>query len=705
MRLNELPTITGWAGQVRRMSSADNTNAMRQRATFYYGWRESPGSIHTNQDPLDWDIGLAVAMNRYSADTRNTPNANTAYNNGFSQLNTLRNHVQSAVRNSTWGWTNTPSSRVNWNGNLSRRTIRERANYDVPNNRLSSSIIEVRGGSPENGLLIHVPADVAVVRYVRNSSGQWVHDWRGQVVNPSLAHIRNGQGFRIEVLEASQLVSDDGEDTELSLRVESILPTFDFFVFEPNQPGGRENCVMTEGAWNRCIQDVAFYVEGDPVTGRIPFVIEAPDPYEGGMRVSKTSEGAAHGFSVEGAIFAVYEDLADAQRSAREGRVGGGWGARWTVNSAGHGIVTHVTGNWNVMGSSFANGTARSVNLEMDNPSQTVWLVEIEAPEGHRRHTEPIPVVIQDGVWGTNNEIFVHNELERGAMQVRKQTDTPALIGTNSNYSLAGAEFALFTTRAAAEAAVGTNIHGNGSHAGSIVRWTTRADGFGLITHATGVADQSTIGDFNARLPVGAYYVVEIVAPAGHSRSLTVNRHEVSPGDIGNQNIVTVTNRALFDPPGMEILKVDADGNASRPQGDATLVGAEFTLRFFHNNDWSGAPALTLVYRTQETPNGADIAFNEPSDLVPGQTVPAPFLSPAGLIRFPLGSVTIEETRAPNGFVRDTNVYRGRVIEDSTNPRGVTFTWETVPDRDRITHSDADGFTISNEVIRGGDNR
>ena len=421
------------------------------------------------------------------------------------------------------------------------------------------------------------------------------------------------------------------------------------------------------------------------------------DPGYVGVRkaTNSTSIMNAIGGSLEGAIFGAWETHSAAVAGTDARRLG-----RWRTDSNGVGQV--------VRGGTSASDQTGYTRLTFEI-GDVVYIRELSAPPGHILYTGVQRVVVGSASnssstsrgsisrSGENMTVTITNIPEVGELRVNKASNNPALVNINPNYDIAGAQFALFTTQAAAQTATTSNTaFTNGSVTGSIARWTTNDQGYGILTHVSGVASGSTIGNRSVIVPPGTYWVVENVAPPGHSRVLTVHQVTVQAGDTGNDRVVTVTNQALLYQ--MQLLRKLDSVTGEIPQGNATLQGAEFTLRFFHNNNWGGTPALTLIYRTNAD---GRIDFTNPSHLVPGQTVPLMFTTSTGAINIPLGTLTLEETRAPQGFIRDTSVYRARIVEINTAP-GIAFQWEEEPNPNRVTYNSNTGLTFNNTVIRGG---
>lgn len=137
----------------------------------------------------------------------------------------------------------------------------------------------------------------------------------------------------------------------------------------------------------------------------------------------------------------------------------------------------------------------------------------------------------------------------------------------------------------------------------------------------------------------------------------------------------------------MLVGKVDADTNESEPEGDATLEGALFTVRYYAGDyadaasaEASGAPARTWVFET-DADGFAYLAdeYKHSGDPLYYQT--------NGDASIPLGTVLIQETRAPQGYNLDDGhggdpkVFCVRITPDGAIGESVyTYNSPQVPD-------------------------
>ena len=101
--------------------------------------------------------------------------------------------------------------------------------------------------------------------------------------------------------------------------------------------------------------------------------------------------------------------------------------------------------------------------------------------------------------------------------------------------------------------------------------------------------------------------------------------------------------------------------------GDASLAGAEFTFRYYDGQyataaetEASGAPTRTWAFKTNEK---GRIRIMDESLKVSGDDL---FYNSMGQITLPSGTLLIQETKAPEGYLIDPTVYVRNITPDGT---------------------------------------
>lgn len=178
-------------------------------------------------------------------------------------------------------------------------------------------------------------------------------------------------------------------------------------------------------------------------------------------------------------------------------------------------------------------------------------------------------------------------------------------------------------------------------------------------------------------LPVGNYTVKEITASTGYD--LDENTYNVTI--VKDQTIRANSNETPGnDPIGIEIVKNDAE-TLGMPQGDATLEGAEFTVKYYDGYYTKGnlpsKATRTWVLKTKKLSNGKYVAGLLKQYLVEGSDE---LYEQDGTYVLPLGTISVEETKAPKGYllkgntlnVTDTATGTTSTVEDTTYVAQIT---------------------------------
>lgn len=186
----------------------------------------------------------------------------------------------------------------------------------------------------------------------------------------------------------------------------------------------------------------------------------------------------------------------------------------------------------------------------------------------------------------------------------------------------------------------------------------------------------------------------------GHALDPTVYKAHVTPNETTRVNGRVVSDIAQSDPVGMLLGKVDAQTGEPEAQGDATLEGALFTVRYYAGDyasaaaaEASGNPMRTWVFET-DSDGFAYYAdeYKHSGDALYYQT--------NGDASIPLGTILIQETQAPRGYNLDDGhggapkVFCVRITPDGTAGESV-YTYNSPKVPDRVKHGD---FRLVKEV-------
>ena len=229
-------------------------------------------------------------------------------------------------------------------------------------------------------------------------------------------------------------------------------------------------------------------------------------------------------------------------------------------------------------------------------------------------------------------------------------------------------------------------IYGVYSDAGltnEVGRITTDANGHGELN---GIVVQR-----NAVL-----YTKELIAPRGFNLDSQVYRHAFTTN--GETYNVQSTDQPLNDPLNIELNKVSADGTVVA--NPASLEGAEFTIKYYAGqytfDDLPTTPTRTWVVKTLNR-GGRYLTGLSDTYKVSGD----PFYLDAGIPTLPLGTLTVEETKAPAGYTLDN-----KVIDASNSPapniRNGVVLFNIVDDNSTARVVGGNEYTVVEGVLRGG---
>lgn len=163
-----------------------------------------------------------------------------------------------------------------------------------------------------------------------------------------------------------------------------------------------------------------------------------------------------------------------------------------------------------------------------------------------------------------------------------------------------------------------------------------------LTTKADGSTDAISSIPFDANNPF--LYVKEVSAPKGFALDATT--HIVSPYKRDTWNIIS-TDMPMNDPVAIKLEKKSAEGI----ENPAPLEGAEFTIKYYAGQytkeTLPETATRTWVIKTIKNANGKYATWLDDEHKVSGDNF---YLGVSGNPTLPLGTVSVEETKAPNGY-------------------------------------------------------
>ena len=218
-----------------------------------------------------------------------------------------------------------------------------------------------------------------------------------------------------------------------------------------------------------------------------------------------------------------------------------------------------------------------------------------------------------------------------GSIKIHKYSANPEITDGNSCYSLKGAEFGVFKTNADAQA--GQN---------AVATIVTDADGNGSV----------------GNLPYGTYYVKETKAAPGYRINKDIFREKVDSDIPVSFN---VPEEAGGDPASVLVQKKDSNGTI-------LLEGCIFAIRYYDiqmdtDPAKAGKSAVRTWYIKTDKEGKADYNIQY---LQAGSS--QLYYNSFGTPTIPIGTITIQEIQAPEGYVLDNTIHTFKITD---NPSGI----------------------------------
>lgn len=265
-------------------------------------------------------------------------------------------------------------------------------------------------------------------------------------------------------------------------------------------------------------------------------------------------------------------------------------------------------------------------------------------------------------------------------VNIQKTSANAAMTDGNSCYSLKGAKYGVYKTKADAE---------------------TGKDAVAVI-----VTDDTGYGESEEVLETGKdYYIREIEPPANGSYLPDTAVHTVKTEEadkVTRESAVKVQEMPANDPAAIAIEKITSDGIPAKEA--KPLSGTQFTIRYYKGEYTRLAdlpdPDRTWVLEAKKQSDGACRAFLLPDYKVSGDDFY--FLSGNPDPVLPLGTITIEETRAAEGYLLENSFKNGSTAVTGTYLAVIKKTGDAAFLTYGNTTIAEDGFTVSDTPVRGG---
>lgn len=313
-----------------------------------------------------------------------------------------------------------------------------------------------------------------------------------------------------------------------------------------------------------------------------------------------------------------------------------------------------------------AVGTIKNSRYDLRYPTCTLRVLDASTINGYRHVVFGFETNLHHFSGSTPQTVGTVFELafkvqSKGKLCIKKTSANPAITDNNPCYSLQGAEYGVYKTEADAKAdknKVNTLTIGKYDSSEKYKDWSNEIE-----------------------LDAGTYYLKETKNPKGYA----LNNSVVSVVVKANESSWIGSNGEFKDypqsaPVSVVLGKVDKETNKNKPQGSASLAGAEFTVKYYKGlydsdpaksgqtparswvlkTDKDGYCELTSAYKV----SGDDFYYN-------GTNTPT----------LPVGTVTIQETKAPVGYFINNEVFVRNITSTGTSEFVSTFNMPKVNEK------------------------
>ena len=260
-------------------------------------------------------------------------------------------------------------------------------------------------------------------------------------------------------------------------------------------------------------------------------------------------------------------------------------------------------------------------------------------------------------------------ELNVGNAKVKKTTANEIVTNGNAMYSIAGATFGIFSDQNCSNQ-IGT-----------------------LTTNENGDTNE-------VEVTAGTVYIKELSAPKGYKLDTTVRSLKVEAGKTATLNVSDVpkVTETLVD-----LFKIDMETGKATSQGNAALVGAEFTWHYYdglYTKDNLPEKATRIWVTKTVAEKDSDGSIHYVTKLADAYKVSGDaFYIQNEKSVLPLGTLTVEETKAPDGYLLDGAYMQAG---DSTEQIKGMYLTQITEDGELAVLSGSNQYSVSDQVIRGG---
>ncbi|MGI6094624.1 MAG: VaFE repeat-containing surface-anchored protein [Lachnospiraceae bacterium] len=260
-------------------------------------------------------------------------------------------------------------------------------------------------------------------------------------------------------------------------------------------------------------------------------------------------------------------------------------------------------------------------------------------------------------------------KLAVGNGKIQKSSSNTTVTNGNDCYSIAGAAYGVYSDKSCTKPVATLTTDGNGN--------------------------TDTV-----ELRAATYYVKETKAPKGFQLDKNIYTLTVKAGETA---ILKVSDTPKVTDTLVELFKIDMETGKATPQGNASLEGAEFVWKYYDGyytkDNLPSQPTRTWTTKTIAEKDSKNeihyITRLADSYKVSGDN----FYTQNDVICLPLGTITVEEKSAPNGYLLE-GAYM-QAAGSSEQIKGV-YVAQITEDGELAALNGSNQYSVSDKVIRGG---
>ncbi|MCD8217976.1 MAG: hypothetical protein LUD01_08030 [Clostridiales bacterium] len=317
---------------------------------------------------------------------------------------------------------------------------------------------------------------------------------------------------------------------------------------------------------------------------------------------------------------------------------------------------------------------------------------EISAPAGYWVDDTEYEVSVKaEGTYSVSST----DQVKYGYIEIYKYSDNPDITDNNSCYSYDGAKYGIYDSSGELVQTLTTVESSNGKYG------YAKSDKLATGTYTVKETAESKGFDLDTRT-----YSVSVTAGSASTSAYVKTVESIEP--------------STYDSLAVTLTKIDSETGESAAEGDASLAGAQFTIKYYDTIEYDTVDELNAAIRsgklkesdawrtwvietkkvsyTNSSGNKATQYYAELADefLVSGSD--ALYYNQNGDEVLPVGTIVIEETSAPEGYLLEGMSYTD---EDGEVTEGTVY-FSRILQSDKMAQLTGGNEYAVSEVVKAG---